>query len=339
MKYFTNLALLLVTLLLVTSSKPLTTIFIIGDSTAAEKKNANINPERGWGMVFQGCVDDKIIVNNHAVNGRSSKSFIDEGKWQKVLDKIKPGDYVFIQFGHNDEKPQPARHTEAGTTFDANLAKFVTETRAKGGIPVLFSPVARRNFLDKSRMTHDIKLAGADDDEKLRNTTFDDSEEKINSDTLVPTHGAYRFSAGNVAKRYNCAFVDAYKISHDIEQAYGVIGSRKLHMWYKPGEYEGLPKGRKDNTHYNIEGAHVMANAFADEIGKQVPALKKHIRHYDIVVSADGRGNYMDIQKAVNDAPEKIKTKILVIGGKWKKPSIPENKRIKFIKMLDATIE
>ena len=89
--------------LALTSGSKVTTIFVIGDSTAAEKGNAKNNPERGWGMVLQGCFDDKIIVDNHAVNGRSSKSFIDEGRWQKVLDKLKPGDYVFIQFGHNDE--------------------------------------------------------------------------------------------------------------------------------------------------------------------------------------------------------------------------------------------
>lgn len=87
-------------------------------------------------MVLQGCFDDKIIVDNHAVNGRSSKSFIDEGRWQKVLDQLKPGDYVFIQFGHNDEKPHANRHTDPGSTFDANLERFVKETRAKGGIPV-----------------------------------------------------------------------------------------------------------------------------------------------------------------------------------------------------------
>ena len=132
--------------LALTSGSKVTTVFVIGDSTAAEKGNAKNNPERGWGMVLQGCFDDKIIVDNHAVNGRSSKSFIDEGRWQKVLDKLKPGDYVFIQFGHNDEKPHANRHTDPGSTFDANLERFVKETRAKGGIPVLFNSVVRRCF-------------------------------------------------------------------------------------------------------------------------------------------------------------------------------------------------
>ena len=86
-----------------------------------------------------GFFSEDIRVDNHAMNGRSSKSFIDEGRWDKVLSLIKKGDYVFIQFGHNDEKPKADRHTDPGTTFDANLRKFVNETRAKGGIPVLFN--------------------------------------------------------------------------------------------------------------------------------------------------------------------------------------------------------
>ena len=101
--------------------------------------------------------DDGIVVDNHAVNGRSSKSFIDEGRWTTVYNKIKPGDYVIIQFGHNDEKADKQRHTEPGSTFDENLHKFVRETREKGGIPVLMNSVVRRNFSGS-------KTAVADDD-------------------------------------------------------------------------------------------------------------------------------------------------------------------------------
>ena len=91
------------------------TIFMIGDSTMANKPIKNGNLERGWGMALQCYFDEGIIVDNHAVNGRSSKSFIDEGRWKVVVDKIKPGDYVFIQFGHNDEKPKADRHTDPGS--------------------------------------------------------------------------------------------------------------------------------------------------------------------------------------------------------------------------------
>ena len=320
---------LFVTLMLTSSSK-VTTIFVIGDSTAAEKKNPAKNVERGWGMVLQGCFDDKIVVDNHAVNGRSSKSFIDEGRWQQVLDKIKPGDYVFIQFGHNDEKPDPKRHTDAETSFADNLRRYVRETKEKGGIPVLMNAVVRRCwFVEKDQN---------DDDEKLRNTTFD-ADEVVNSDTLVDTHGAYVLVPEKVAKEMNVPFVNATKLTHDLETKLGVVESRKLHMWFRPGENRFVPKGRKDNTHYNIYGAHIVANALADAIGEQVPALKKHVRHYDFVVSKEGRGNYFTLQEAVDAVPTGVKTKGLGLGGTWKKPSNMGGKKIKFVKEFGAKIQ
>lgn len=129
-----------------TSEKPKITVFMIGDSTMSDKSLTGGNPERGWGHVLPGFFSEDIIIDNHAQNGRSSKSFIDEGRLDKVLSLIKKGDYVFIQFGHNDEKLSAERHTDPGTTFDANLRKFVNETRAKGGIPVLFNSIVRRKF-------------------------------------------------------------------------------------------------------------------------------------------------------------------------------------------------
>lgn len=247
------------------------TVFTIGDSTMANKDTSNGKKERGWGMVLQEYFKDGVVVDNHAVNGRSSKSFIDEGRWQKVLDKIKPGDYVFIQFGHNDEKPQADRHTDPGTTFDANLRKFVLETREKGGIPVLFNSVVRRIFAQSS-------TAVTDDD--LRTNSSAGLQE---GDTLVDTHGAYLLSPRNVATQLNVPFVDANKITHDLEQGLGPVKSRKLHMWFLPGEEPSLPKGRQDNTHYNVYGARMVAGLLANEVAKQVPALKKYIHRYRFV--------------------------------------------------------
>ena len=243
---------------------------------------------------------------------------------------MKPGDYVFIQFGHNDEKPMPDRHTDPGSTFDANLAKFVNETRAKGGIPVIFNSVVRRCYY-----TAELKN---DDDEKLRDKTYD-GEEQINSDTLIDTHGAYVVAPRRVALAMNVPFVDATKITHDIETRMGVIGSRKLHMWFLPGENPQVPKGKKDNTHYNVYGARIVANALADAVAEQVPALKKHVRHFDYVVSKQGRGNFMDLQAAVDAVPEGKKTDVLVLGGTWKKPTIAKGKKIKFVKYFGATIK
>ena len=246
-----------------------TTIFIIGDSTAAGKDLSKGSPERGCGMALQCFFDEAFIrVDNHAVNGRSSKSFLDEGRWQKVLDKIKPGDYVIIQFGHNDEKPNPARHTEPGSTFDANLAKFVTETRQMGGIPVVMNPVVRRNFA--------VKAVKNDDDEALRNTTFKDGAKIKEGDMLKDTHGLYAVAPRQVADSLHAYFIDATKITHDLEQGLGVEGSKKLHMWYQPGEHPAVPDGKQDNTHYNIYGAHQVAKLFADALCEEIPLLSKY---------------------------------------------------------------
>ena len=226
------------------------TIFMIGDSTMANKDTSGGKQERGWGMMLQECFDENIRVDNHAVNGRSSLSFINEGRWDRVLEKLRPGDYVVIQFGHNDEKPKPDRHTEPGSTFDANLEKFVRETRERGGIPIMMNAVVRRNFF--VRQTGDI------DDEHLRTTTFKDGVKMVEGDSLIDTHGPYRIAPRNVAQRLNVHFVDANRITHDLEQGLGREASKKLHMWFLPGEEPSVPEGRQDNTHYNVHGARVV---------------------------------------------------------------------------------
>ncbi|MBQ9229642.1 MAG: rhamnogalacturonan acetylesterase [Prevotella sp.] len=250
-----------------------TTIFIIGDSTAAKKDLSKGSPERGWGMALQCFFDSAYVrVDNHAVNGRSSISFINEGRWNKVLSLMKPGDYVIIQFGHNDEKPGLDRHTDPGSTFDYTLAKYVRETREKGGIPIIMNPVVRRNFAQKPMHTAD--------DESLRNTTFADAAKVVEGDSLIDTHKLYAVAPRDVAQRMNVHFVDATKITHDLEQSLGVEGSKKLHMWYKPGEHPALPDGRQDNTHYNQYGAHVVAGRLAAALVQEIPVLAKY--HHDV---------------------------------------------------------
>lgn len=320
-----NISLLAALLVVLSAFKQdhVTTIFMIGDSTMANKNINHGNLERGWGMALQCYFDDGIRIDNHAVNGRSSKSFIDEGRWQKVLDLIKPGDYVFIQFGHNDEKPKPDRHTDPGSTFDDNLRRFVRESREKGATPVLFSCVVRRNFLKT--------VPKNDDDEALRKTVgVNVAVGTEEGDTLYDTHGDYRYSPMNVAREMGVVFINANQITHDLEQGLGREQSKKLHMWFLPGEEPSVPKGRQDNTHYNVHGAHVVASLLADAVGEKIPALKKHIVHCDLSVASDGTGDYFDPQQAVNAAPDGEKTYIQLFKGEWTKPTVPKGKKIKF---------
>ena len=272
MKKTTLFLLLAFLLLALTSARrdQTTTIFIIGDSTAANKDTTGGKKERGWGMALQEYFDaDYVRVDNHAVNGRSSLSFYNEGRWAKVLERMRPGDYVIIQFGHNDEKPKADRHTDPGSTFDYMLARYVRETREHGGIPVLMNCVVRRNFF--------VAAPDNDDDEKLRTQTFKDGVRMVEGDSLIDTHGLYRVAPRDVAQRMNCHFVDANKITHDLEQGLGTEASKKLHMWFLPGEEPSVPAGRQDNTHYNVYGAHVVAGLLAEALCQEVPLLSKYL--------------------------------------------------------------
>ena len=319
-------------LLLVSASPDKTsTIFIIGDSTAANKDISKGKQERGWGMVLQSYFDDNIRVDNRALNGRSSLSFINEGHWEKVLQSMKPGDYVIIQFGQNDEKPKADRHTDPGSTFDYNLAKFVRETREHGGIPVLMNCVVRRNFF--------VNAPENDDDEKLRTQTFKDGVKMVEGDSLIDTHGLYRVAPRDVARRMNVHFVDANQITHDLEQGLGTEASKKLHMWFLPGTEPSEPKGKQDNTHYSVYGAHVVARLLADALCEEVPVLKKYRCDADYTVDRKGRGQYLtlDDARAAAKASSKDDATIQILGGEWDKPQLPKKSKIKFILRQNAS--
>ena len=313
-------------LFVMTSSSKQTTIFMIGDSTMANK-DIKKGQERGWGMVLQGFFTENIVVDNHALNGRSSRSFILEGHWQKVYDAMKPGDYLIIQFGHNDEKgkiePGNKRHTEPGLTLDDNYRMFIRAAKEKGATPIVMNAVVRRNFYQKPNLTVD--------DESLRGAKGNGKEE-VNSDTLIDTHGRYIITPRHVALMERVPYVDANLIAKNFENKLGVQESRKLHMI-------SAVKNGKDNTHYTVYGAHEVASLLVDAIADVCPELKQYVRHYDYIVSDKGRGNYMTLQDAVDAVPAGKQTTIYVIDGTFAKPTIPSDKKIKLIKNSNVTIK
>lgn len=311
-----------------TPAKRNITIFTIGDSTMANKKLEGENPERGWGQMLSRYFTDDITIDNHAVNGRSSKSFINEGRWDAVLSKIQKGDYVFIQFGHNDEKDDPNRHTDPGTTFDANLKKFVEDTRAKGGIPVLFNSIVRRNFgkADGNAVANAIKQ------DDIRNgidpkAPKDSIEEGA---TLIDTHGAYLISPKNVAKELNVTFIDLNSLTHKLVEGMGPQKSKELYLWVEPKTVPALPNGREDNTHLNVHGASVIAEMAVKAVAEAIPELQQYVRHYDLVVAKDGSGDFFTVQEAINAVPDyrkNARTTILIKEGSYKeKVIIPASK-------------
>lgn len=311
------------------------TIFLIGDSTMADKSLKGNNPERGWGMMLQGFFTENVTVDNHAKNGRSSKSFINEGRWDAVLKKIQKGDYVFIEFGHNDEKPQPTLHTDPGKTFDENLKRFVRETREKGGIPILFNSIVRRYFPPQASG----KALNKARTDKPGVAQVTDGKE---GDVLVDTHGAYLDSPRNVAREMNVPFIDLNQITRDMVARYGREGSKKLWQHIPAGVYAACPKGRVDNTHLCVLGARVVAGLAIDAVAEQVPEIAKYVRHYDYVISPEGRGEFFTVDEAVKEIqnPDKKKLSVLVLPGKYEvsKGVLKEakHKKITFVKYKTA---
>lgn len=323
-KAFTIITLCLMTMILMTSSNKHFTIYMIGDSTMANK-DISKGQERGWGMALQGFFTENVTVDNHALNGRSSRSFILEGHWKKVIDAIKPGDYLVIQFGHNDEKGKTGdrRHTDPGTTFTDNYRMFCRAAMAKGATPIIMNAVVRRNFYNQND--------NSVDDESLRDAKSKTGKELVNSDTLIDTHGLYILTPVNVARELRVPYVDANKITKDLENGMGVEKSRLLHMI-------SAVKNGKDNTHYTVYGAHIVAGLLVDAMAEACPELKPYVRHYDYIVSAKGFGNYLTLQSAIDAVPNGEQTTISVIDGEWDKPVIPADKKIKIEKYSSVII-
>ncbi|RYF78575.1 MAG: rhamnogalacturonan acetylesterase [Cytophagaceae bacterium] len=201
------------------------TVYLIGDSTMSIKQ-VKAYPETGWGMPFIHFFDESVTVDNRAMNGRSTKSFIEENRWQPVADQLHEGDYVFIQFGHNDEvKTKKTYATEA--EYRANLIRFVTESRSKKAIPVLLTPVARRQFDDAGK--------------------------------IQETHAVYSELVRVVANEYKAPLIDLDRQSQELLQSFGADNSKLLYLQVAPGEHPNYPEGKVDNTHFNELGARKIA--------------------------------------------------------------------------------
>jgi Lysophospholipase L1 and related esterases len=228
-------------------SKSSIKVFMIGNSTMANKHYSGGNPEKGWGQVFPLYFKNGVEFENFAVNGRSTKSFIDEGKWKNVIEKIQPGNYLIIEFGHNDEKKEdPKRFADAHTDYKTNLEKFINETRAKGGIPVLATPVNRRKFDSAGNFTD--------------------------------THGDYPVVVRDIAKSMNVPLIDLHKKSEMLLKQYGPENSKRLYLWITPSEYDSLPNGRQDDTHFSAYGAFRICDLAVEELKIVLPELAKYLK-------------------------------------------------------------
>ncbi|MFE1439731.1 rhamnogalacturonan acetylesterase [Streptomyces sp. NPDC058739] len=204
--------------------RPRRTLFVAGDSTAAQKY-ASAAPETGWGMALPFFLRGDLLVANHAVNGRSSRSFVDEGRLDAILGAIRPGDLLLIQFAHNDEKTNdPARYTEPWSTYQEYLRRYVDGARARGARPVLATPVERRRF----------DAAG----------------------DAVPSHGEYPAAMRALAAGEGVALLDLQALSLALWQELGAEETETFFNWTAT---------EQDNTHFNPPGAIAVARLVARE--------------------------------------------------------------------------
>jgi pectinesterase len=261
-------------------------IWLIGDSTMADKE-VKAYPETGWGMPFAHFFDSTVTVDNRAKNGRSTRSFIAEGLWQPVVDHLQPGDYVFIQFGHNDEGKEKTGRYTTPEEFKTNLDRYIAETRGRGAIPVLLTPVARRRF-------------AADG-------------------SIRETHPVYADAVRAVAAKNKVAFIDLDEKSKALLQQWGPEHSTALFNYLQPGEHPNYPEGHKDDTHFNELGARKMAELVLQGINDLHLDLAGHIRtplikgiatappifgpQRMLTVAADGSGDYSTVQAALDAVP------------------------------------
>ncbi|WP_053670724.1 rhamnogalacturonan acetylesterase [Streptomyces sp. NRRL B-1140] len=215
-------------------------LYIAGDSTAAQKY-ADAAPETGWGMALPFFLHKDRPVANHAVNGRSSKSFIDEGRLAVILRQIQPDDFLLIQFGHNDEKTEdPTRYTEPWSTYQQYLRQYIDGARARGARPVLATSVERRKF----------DAAGK----------------------ALPTHRDYPAAMRALAKEEQVTLLDIQALSIALWQRLGAEESKKYFNWTAT---------EQDNTHFNPPGAIAVARLVARELLRSKVLTPSEVRRLD----------------------------------------------------------
>lgn len=209
-------------------------LHLAGDSTMADKPQDPPNPEHGWGQLLPALFFDPAVIVNHAVNGRSTKSFRDLGHWDKLRTDLLPGDFVLLQFGHNDEKTTDPVRFAAPTAYAENLRRYIAEIRAAGAHPLLATPVARRQWDDSGH--------------------------------LVETHGDYLTAMREVATTEAVPLLELNALTAELERVHGLEGSKRLHLWLPAGRWTRHPAGLEDDTHYSAYGATCVATLAVREL-------------------------------------------------------------------------
>jgi len=208
----------------------MTTVWYIGDSTVA-RNNIHSWPQTGMSQGLSLYLKEAVRIESHAKNGRSTKSFLDEGRFAPVEAGMQPGDFLLIQFGHNDEKDDPARHTDPDTTFRENLLRFVTAAKKAGAYPVLLTPIARRLF-----------------DE--------------NGSFLPGSHGAYPDAVKRTGREAGVPVIDLTTFTENFLALLGDEDSRPLFVWPKDNTHL-KPEGAVKMAGFLAQGLYDLGDPYA----------------------------------------------------------------------------
>ena len=220
---------------------------MIGDSTMANKNLEGGNPERGWGQLLPEFFQAGVKVENHAKDGRSSRSFFDEGLWAPVVSDLKAGDWVIIQFGHNDQKKdKPLLYTDPDTDYRAFLTKYVKESQAKGAHPILVTSIYRRFFTPEGKPKPSLQR-------------YPEVTRKMAAELGVP-------------------LVDLNEMSRQLLESLGPEKSKSLFLFFAPGEIPFYPNGKSDNTHLCENGAKTISALFTEDLKNRKIELARWLK-------------------------------------------------------------
>jgi lysophospholipase L1-like esterase len=217
------------------------TIFLAGNSTVVDQDD---DPWASWGQMFPRFLKQGIAVSNHAESGLSLGSFLSSNRLKKVMSMMKSGDYLFIEFGHNDQK-EKGPDDGAFKSYSERMKLFINEFRSKGGIPVIVSPANRRSFDDNGKITNSL--------------------------------GDYPEAARRVAEEMDVPFIDLNNMTRTLYEMLGPDNSKKLFVIYPANSFPWEPKELNDNTHFNSYGAYQLAKCVIEGIRKNKLGIEKYL--------------------------------------------------------------
>lgn len=221
-----------------------TTVFLCGNSTVVDQDN---EPWASWGQMIPYFFDTNVCIANYAESGESANTFIAAGRLKKALSQMKKGDYLFMEFGHNDQK-QKGPGKGAYYSFMTSLKTFIDEARLRGAHPVLVTPTQRRSF---------------DPDGHIRDT-----------------HEDYPEAMRWLAEKENVPLIDLNEMTRTLYEAMGVEPSKRAFVHYPAGSYPGQTQDFADNTHFNPYGAYEIARCIVEGLKTQVPDLARHLKPF-----------------------------------------------------------